>query len=284
MRTRPVYLASPYLVGLALLVALPALGAVALALTDFSGVEEPRFIGLDNFFRLVGSGAFWRALGNSLVYVGLSVPLRVAAAVGLALLLHWPGRGIPPARTVAYLPTVVPEVAYALVWLWLLNPLYGPLGAGLSALGVPAPDWLTQPWPARIAVALVAAFQVGEGFVVALAARRMIPPRLYDAAAVDGASPWFTLRRLTLPLMAPILALLALRDVVLALQTNFVPALVLTGGGPRYATTFLPLYVYQQAFSYFRLGYASAATVVMFFATAAIVAVQYALARRWKLL
>ena len=131
---------------------------------------------------------------------------------------------------------------------------------------------------------MMGVFQIGEAFVIALAARRTIPAALYDAARVDGASGWFTLTRVTLPLMAPVLALLALRDVILTLQVNFVPALILTDGGPRYATTFLPMYVYRTAFRYFRLGYASTIALTMVVFTALIVFVQYRLARRWRLL
>lgn len=277
-------LAAPYLLGLILLIGLPALGAVALSLFEFSGVGPSRFVGLGNFGRLLGDDGFWRALGNTLVYVLISVPLRVLAAVGFGLLLYRRSRGIGLARAAVYLPTVIPDVAFSLFWLWLLNPLYGPVPALIEAFGLPAPSFLLEPWGARIAVPVMAAFQIGEGFVIALAARRTISPVLYEAAAVDGASPWFTLSRITLPLMAPVAALLALRDLVLAFQVNFVPAMILTDGGPRYATTYLSLYAYQQGFSYLRLGYAATLSLTMFLLTAMVVLVQYRMARRWKLL
>jgi multiple sugar transport system permease protein len=277
-------LALPYLVGLFMLVALPAAGAVALAFTEFSGVESPRFSGLANFERLLSDDLFWSALGNSAIYVALAVPLRICVALGFALLLHRRARGAGTARVAAYLPSIVPDAAYALLWLWILNPLYGPLAAAIGATGLDSPAWLTDPWAARVGIALMGAFQIGEAFIVALAARRAIPATLYEAAIVDGARPWFLLTRLTLPLMAPILALLALRDVVFAFQANFVPALLVTGGGPRYATTFLPLYLYRQGFTYFRLGYAAALSVAMFAITAVVVFVQYRLARRYRLL
>lgn len=276
---RPV-LAWPYLTGLLLLVALPLMGAIALAFTEFSGIEPPEFIGLDNFERLIQDQAFWRSLGNSFIFVLISVPLRLAGAVAFALLLHKRSRGASAGRVAAYLPTVIPDVAYALLWLWLLNPLYGPLALALGGLGIG--DVLTDPWGARIAIAVMGAFQIGEAFIVALAARRTIPSALYEASAVEGASPWFTFRKVTLPLMAPILGLLALRDVILSFQINFVPALLVTEGGPRLATTYLPLYAYQQGFRYFRLGYAAAMTLTMFIVTALIVFVQYRLIRRWR--
>lgn len=284
LRSDPRVLASPYLVGLALLIVLPLAGSLLLAVSDFAGVGDLRITGFDNFVRLIGDAAFWRSLGNSGVYIAIAVPLRLGAAVGFALLLHRRGMGLGTARVAAYLPTVVPDVAYALLWLWILNPFFGPLSLGFSTIGVTSPEWLTDPWAARFGIAVMGAFQIGEAFVVALAARRAISPSLYEAAAVDGARPWFTLTRLTLPVMAPILALLVLRDIVFTFQTNFVPALVVTEGGPRYTTTYLPLFVYENAFRYFRFGYASAVTLSMFLITAAIVFVQYRLARRWKLL
>jgi multiple sugar transport system permease protein len=274
-------MATPYLVGLLVLVALPAAAALVLSFSEFTGIQAPRFNGLDNFSRLAADNAFWRSLGNSLIYVALSVPLRLVIAIGFALLLYRPAPGVGAARAAVYLPSVVPDVAYAFLWLWLLNPIYGPVAL---ALGSASPDFLTDPWGARIGMALMGAFQVGEAFVIALAARRMIPRDLYEAAAVDGAGGWFTLKRVTLPLMAPVMALLALRDIILSLQVSFVPALIVTGGGPRYATTYLPLYVYRTAFTYFRFGYAAALSLSMFVITAFVVYAQYRLARRYRLI
>lgn len=272
-------MAWPYLSGLLVLVAVPALAAGVFAFTEFSGVQPPRFTGTANITRLLGDGAFWASLGNTLIYVAIAVPVRLAAALGFALLLHRRSVASGVARPIAYLPTVVPDVAYVLLWLWLLNPLYGPLAAAFGFTGL-----LTDPWGARLALPLMSAFQIGEAFVVALAVRRTIPTSVYEAAAVDGAGPAFTLRRLTLPLMAPALALLALRDVILSLQVNFVPALLLTDGGPRYATMYLPLFVYRTAFRYFRLGYASTIALSMFLMTAAVVYLQYRMLKRWRVL
>lgn len=270
-------LAFPFLTGVFLLVGLPAAIALWFSLTDYSGIGAPRFIGFDNFARLAGDELFRRAAGNTLLHILMSVPLRMLSVVGLALLLHQRFRGASVSRAAVYLPTVVPDVAFALLFLWLLNPLYGPLAAVLGRLN---PDWLTDPWSARWAIVGLTLFQIGEGFVIALAARRALPRHLFEAARVDGASPWFVLRKVTLPLMAPVLAVLALRDVILSLQVNFVPSLLLTDGGPSYATTYIPFYAYRQAFRYLRLGYVSAMSVVMFAFTALIIWLQYRMAKR----
>ena len=276
-------LALPYLGGLVLLVAIPAIAAIGLAFTEYSGVQPPEINGIENFRRIFDDTFFWKSVLNSLIFILLSVPLRVAAAAGAAILLHRRSLAAGVGRPAAYLPSVMPDVAYALLWLWILNPVYGPLTAAFGAIGFPSPGFLTDPWATRIAIAVMGAFQIGEGLIVALAARRALPEAMYEAAAVDGASPSFTLTRLTLPLMAPALALLALRDLILSFQLNFVPALIVTDGGPRLATTYVPLYIYRTAFTYFRFGYASALTVLLFLMTAAIVYVQYRLARRWRL-
>ncbi|MDQ3941311.1 MAG: sugar ABC transporter permease [Actinomycetota bacterium] len=275
-------LAWPYLGGLVLLIGIPAVAASVLAFTEYSGIQPPQFNGLENFTRLVNDPFFWNALRNSLIFVAFFVPLRVGGAAVAALLLHRRSGAAAMGRPIAYLPTVMPDVAYALLWLWVLNPLFGPLAAGIEALGLTSPGWLTNPWATRVAIAVMSAFQIGEGFIVALAARRALPSTIYEAASVDGASPWFTLTRITLPLMAPILGLLAFRDLILSFQLNFVPALIVTEGGPRLATTFLPLYIYRSAFTYFRLGYASAVSFALFLFTAVVVAVQYLLVRRWR--
>lgn len=274
-------LAAPFVAGVSLLVGIPAVVALWLSLTDYSGIGAPRFIGLDNFVRLAGDDLFWRAAGNTAIHILLSVPLRMVLVLGFALLLHRSARGATSARASVYLPTVVPDVAFALLFLWLLNPLYGPLAALLGRFN---PDWLTDPWGARFAIAGMTLFQIGEGFVVALAARRTLPETLFEAARVDGASPWFVLRKVTLPLMAPVMAVLALRDVVLSLQVNFVPSLLLTDGGPGYATTYIPFYAYRQAFRYLRLGYVSAMSVTMFAFTALVIYAQYRLAKRARLI
>lgn len=271
-------LALPFLGAALLLVGLPALLTLGLALTEYDALSSPRFVGFAQFTRLWKDPLFWTALNNSLLFAALTVPARLVLALGLALALS---RGARAARAAVFLPSVVPDIAYALLWLWLLNPLYGPLASLLRSTELGA-GWLLTPWGARGALVLLTTFQVGELFVVLLAARRELPVELYELAAMEGSSPFHTFRTITLPLLWPTLGLLAARDVVLSLQTTFVPALVITQGGPRYATTFLPLYIYQNGFEYLRLGYASAMTWVMFLVTALMVGVQLWVLSAWR--
>lgn len=282
---------APYLLGLTALVALPAAVTFGLALTEYDLLRTPRFLGLDNFRELWRDDVFGIAVRNSLVFAAIAVPLRLGAALGLALLLHRRFTGVGPARSAAVLPTVIPDIAYGLVWLWLFNPLYGPInllltwrgdGQGLTAWGVQAPQWLTHPNDARAAIIVMSLFTIGEGFVILLVTRQGLPAELYDLAALEDATAWGIFRRITLPLLAPILLLLLARDTIFSLQATFVPALVVTDGGPpTYATTYVPLFVYRNAFEYLRYGYAAAATLVMFGLTALIVFAQWRVVRRW---
>lgn len=274
---------APYLAGLTLLIVMPCIATFALALYEYDLIRTADFIGLDNFRELGNDEIFRISLRNSLLFVLFAVPLRLLGAVALALLLHQRFRGVGAYRTAAYLPTVVPDVAYALLWLWIFNPLYGPLNLALGALGGPTPQWLTDPRAAQAAIVIMSLFQIGEGFLVALATRQGLPQELYELTSVEGAKPWFVFARLTLPLMAPTLLLLLFRDTLFSFQATFVPALIVTGGGPPpYATTYLPLFAYQNAFEYLRYGYAAAATLTMFVLTAAIVYVQWRIVRRWR--
>ncbi|MCP3141635.1 carbohydrate ABC transporter permease [Pyxidicoccus xibeiensis] len=278
-REAMLWLAAPFVVAAVLLVGLPALLALGLAFTDYDALSAPRFVGVAHFLRLWDDPLFWTALGNSLLFAALAVPLRLVAAMGLALLLH---KRAGVARSAVFLPTVVPDLAYALLWLWLLNPLYGPLALVLKTTGLADGGWLLTPWGARGALVALTVFQLGEVFVVLLAARRELPQELYELCELEGGGALTVFRKVTLPLMAPTLGLLAARDVMKSLQTTFVPALVITQGGPRYATTFLPLYIYQNGFEYLRIGYASAMTWVMFLVTVAMVAAQLWVLRGWR--
>lgn len=274
----------PYVLGTLVLVVVPALMTFAYAFTDHTGLATPSFNGSANVRRLLADPLFAASLRASLIHVAVAVPLRLLAATGLGLLLSAPRRGGRWYRAAVYLPTVIPDVALALLFLWVLNPLYGPLNQILGAVGLPQPTWLATPWGARMGVVFMLLFPIGEAFLVVLATRRQIHARLYEAAALDGCGPWQQLRRITLPLLAPVLVLLAVRDVVYTLQTNFVPAYILTDGGPANATLYLPIYIFDQSFEFLGFGYGAMITLVLLLITAVLIAVQLLLVRRWRIL
>lgn len=275
---------APYLIGLAVLVVIPAIAGFALAFTHYDALQPPRFAGLANFRELFDDELFRTAVGNSLFYIALAVPLRVAGALLTALLLLRPRRGTRLYRAAVYLPTVIPDMAWALVWLWILNPIFGPLNQTLALFGLPEPAWLVDPTPARFAIVLMMCWQIGEGFVVCLASLQNVPRDLLDQAAIDGSTAWRAFWTVTLPSIAPGLLILLFRDTVFSFQANFVPALIVgRGGGPDYATTFLPMYIYTTAFGYLRFGYAAAMTCAMYLLTGLILWLQYRAALRWQI-
>lgn len=260
-------LLSPLLVGGLVVVVIPILMTIVLAFLRYNGLEPPEAAGLDNVRAVADDHVFRTTLWNTLLFVLIAVPLRLLVATGAALSLSNRGCGTGAARALVYLPTVVPDVAFALLFSWLINPVTGPFAPWLGA------SLVATPWGARATILVVSLFQIGEAFLVALIARRSIPEHLYEEAAVEGASRWHTFRRVTLPLMAPVLLLLAARDVVVAFQASFVPALVITDGGPLYATTFLPVEVYRTGFEFLRFGPAAVMTLVALLVAAAMLAV-----------
>ena len=280
-RRQAALLLLPYLVGALFLVGLPILLAFSLSLFAYDGLSSPTWSGGNNFSEALNEPLFRVAVVNSLRFVFLSVPLRLAAALGLALLLSRPRRGSGLFRAAVYLPSVVPEVAYALLWLWILNPIYGPLNQGLRWLGFSAPAWLVDQQTALPALVMMSLFTIGEGFIILLAALKTIPSETYEAAWVDGSSRWQALRYLTLPLLWPWLILLLFRDVILTFQTTFTPAYIMTNGGPYYATYFLPLLIFEEAFDRLRFGVSSAMMVMMILINLGLLFLLYGIFQRW---
>jgi multiple sugar transport system permease protein len=275
---------APYLIGLTLLVVLPGLAGFGLAFLDYNAIEPPRFVGLANFRELVDDDVFRIAIGNSLLYIGLAVPLRLVGALLTARLLLRPMRGTNLYRATVYLPTVIPDMAWALIWLWILNPIYGPLNQTLALFGVEGPSWMVDPTSARLGIILMMSWQIGEGFVVCLASLQNVSRDLLDQAAIDGSSGWRAFWSVTLPSIAPGLLILLFRDTIFSFQANFVPALIVgRGGGPDFATTYLPMYIYTTAFGYLRFGYAAAMTCAMYAVTGVVLFLQYKAAVRWRI-
>jgi multiple sugar transport system permease protein len=255
---------APYLLGVVLLIALPAGATFALAFTRYDALTPPAWAGLSNFGVIFSDRLFWIAVRNTLAFVALAVPLRLLGALALALLLNRRRLNLKFYRMAVFMPGEIPDVAYALIWLWIFNPLYGPLNNVLGSLGLPGPNWLSDPNTALLSLVIMSLFQIGEGVVVMLAGLRGIPGDLYESAELDGANAWQAFRSITLPLLMPWLFLLSARDLILCAQNTFTPAFMLTGGGPYYATLTLPLLIYQAAFDRFWFGEGAAMLLVLF--------------------
>ena len=273
----------PYLSGILLLVVLPALLSFGLAFFRYDALSPPTWIGGLNFLLVTTDELFLLSVQNSLALVILPVPLRVLGSFLAAILLRRNGRFLGWFRAAVYLPSIVPTAAYALAWLWILNPLFGPVNLLLQAVGLAPPGWFADAAWAKPGLALISMWQIGEGFLVCLAALQDIPDSVEDAARVDGASTGQRFLHITLPLMAPILLLLTFRDAILTLQESFTTVFLTTGGGPYYATYTLPMLIYEQGFGLLLFGAASAALWVMYLLTGLIVLALYFIARQWQI-
>ncbi len=249
---------SPALVGMTLLVLIPAGLAIALAFTSYDTLSPPEWRGFATLSEVFNNRLFRIAAKNSAMFILMAIPLRILGALFLALLLKRRRTGIGGYRMSVFLPTVIPDVAYALIWIWMFNPVYGPLNAILGSLGLPQPAWLADGHTAMLAIVIMSLFQIGEGLIVFLAGLQTIPDDCYNSASLDGANLWQRFRWITLPMLAPWLLLLTLRDVILSAQNTFAPAFLMTHGGPYYATLFVPLLMYQEAFEHLRFGHAAA--------------------------
>ena len=274
-------LLAPFLAGALLLIGLPALLTFGLAFTRYDALTPPVWNGWANFAAVMQREVFWIAARNTLLFAGAAALLQVLGALGLALLLPPPRRGVHLYRGGVYLTTVLPDVAYALIWLWLFNPLYGPINLVLGRLGLPQPGWLIDPATALLALIGMAAFRVGEGMLLLVAARQALPAAYYHAAMLDGAGRWTLFRHITWPLLVPWLLLLLVRDIVVAAHSTFTAVYIMTGGGPGYATTLLPYLIYEEAFSHLRIGQAAAMLTLLFVAIALFVWLVYRRLGAW---
>jgi multiple sugar transport system permease protein len=274
---------APFVAGALLLFVVPAQLSFALALTDADLLTTPEYVGLQNLRALLHDPVLAEVLWRSVLFVAIAVPLRLALATGFALLLHARFTGAGAARTSAFSPSVIPDTAYALVWLFLLNPLYGPINALLGVVGLGPVSWFSDGDAAFAAIVLMTAFTIGESFIVALAARQELPAELYSVARLEGAGAWYVLRVVTLPLLAPVLLLLATRDVAVSLQATFTSVYLLTDGGPDRATLLLPIYSFDMGFELLRYGYASAMMLLGFLGCLALGLAQWFVVKRWRL-
>ncbi|HZJ10505.1 MAG TPA: sugar ABC transporter permease [Trueperaceae bacterium] len=255
-------LITPWLIGLVVFQGGPLVAVVAMSFADWPLPQPPRFVGLDNLSRLVSDPLFVRSLVNTAYYALGLVPLGLALGFALAVLLHRPRPGVRLFRTIVFLPAVLSGVAMALVWGWIFNPRFGLANQLLGELGIRGPGWLHSEAWAMPTLILMGLWGVGVNMVVYLAALEAVPAELYDAARLDGAGRWAQWRHVTWPLVSPVTFYLAVVNLIGAFQV-FTPSYVLTGGGPNNATLTLPLYLYQNAFSYGRIGYAAALAVAL---------------------
>lgn len=254
---------SPWIVGFLVFQAGPILASLALSLTDWKLLQPPHFIGAGNYSRMLGDPLFFKSLQVTVTYTVVSVPLGVITALLLALLLNQAVHGIGLFRTLFYLPSVIAGVGTAIVWGWIFSPQFGIINHVLSLLRIPGPDWFASPQWALPAFILMSFWGIGGAIVIFLAALQGVPQALYEAAAIDGAGRLALFWHITVPSISPVILFNTIIMVISSFQT-FTSAYVITGGGPNYATLFYVLYLYQNAFRWFDMGYASALAWILF--------------------
>lgn len=278
---------APALLVIAVFFFVPVLAALALSLTDFdiyalADRRNLRLVGLGNYAQLLQTPLFWQAFGNTLYFVIVGVPLSIAVSFGAALLLHSPlvrFRGFY--RTALFAPVVTTLVAVAVVWRYLFNPVNGWLNYALGRVGIPPVDWLGDPHWAMPAIIVFAVWKnFGYNMVILLAGLQSIPPPLYEAAQVDGASAWRQFRHITLPMLAPIVAMVNILTVAGYLQL-FAEPYVMTQGGPMQSTVSVLYFMYEEGFKWWNLGSASAVAFILFLFIFAVTALQLRLSR-WQ--
>ena len=260
---------SPWLLGFLCFNLYPALASLYYSFTAFKILQAPRWIGLDNYAAMVNDPLFWKSLGNTVYLTVLGVPLAVVVALAIALLLNNKGvRGIGVFRTIFYLPVVIPSVAAALLWIFLLNPSNGLLNQALSVVGIDGPGWFFDPAWAKNGLILLAVWGAGDVVIIYLGALKGVSRALYEAAEVDGAGPWVKFRHVTIPMISPAILFNLITGAIGAFQA-FTQAYVIgrgtahsandaSIGGIQNSMFLYGLNLYNVAFRYFQMGYASA--------------------------
>jgi len=280
--------AGPVLAVIALVFVLPTAMALSLSVTDYSiyalaDWSNLSFVGLGNFAALFGDPLFWRALGNTVLFAVLGVPMAVGTSLGAALLLNDRAmRWKPVWRVALFAPYVTSVVATAVVWRFLFNERYGLLNRALGAIGLPAVDWLGDPATSVPAILLFVTWKIfGYNMIVFTAALSAVPGDLMEAARLDGAGPWRRFRHVTLPAIGPVLILAAVMSVAGFLQL-FAEPYVMTLGGPAQSTTTVLYFMFEEGFKWWNLGLASAVALVLFFLILAVTLVQARIGRRYE--
>lgn len=273
---------SPWVIGFFWFDVLALVLNLYLGFTNFTvGAKMPDWVGLANYREVfAGDHIIGKSFANTVYYMGFSVPLMMITAFSLALILNAEigGRGI--FRTIYYLPSLVPVVASSIIWLLMLRTQGGMINQVLALVGIKGIPWLGRPEWAKPALILMSLWGFGGQMVIYLAGLQGIPRELYEAAEIDGASGWHKLARVTLPLMTPILFFNLIMGIIGSFQV-FTSAFIMTDGGPLKATLFYMLHLYNNAFKYFKMGYASAMAVLLFLAILALTLVVNRSSGRW---
>ena len=258
---------SPWLIGLICFTAYPVGASLVFSMTDYDIMSPPKWVGIENYVDMLFDDAlFAKSLSNTVIFALLSVPTSIAVGFGLALLLNQKALGESVFRTIIFVPTLVPSVALAIMWLWLFNPQFGVVNGLLWELfGINGPGWLTDEDWSKPTLLLMSLWTVGYGVVIFLAGLQDIPQSLYEAAEIDGAGVAQKTRHVTIPLLTPVIFFQLVISIIAIFQIFTAPHVMTGGSGqPAKSLLFYVMYLYRQAFVYMRMGHASGMAWILF--------------------
>ena len=287
---------SPWLVGFCCLTALPIAMSLYYSLCDFQMTRPPLYVGAENYRLLMHDDVFWLTLKNTLIYACLAIPGAMLIGIGLAMLLNARVRGQQIYRTIIFLPSLVPVVASSMIWMWILTAKVGLVNFLLAKVGIDGPPWLTgyyawgtdaqgNPNPlwywAMPALVLISFWGVGNAVVIYLAGLQDIPQELYEAAELDGAGVWRRVVNVTLPMLSPVIFFNLIMGIIGTLQVFTIPYIITPDGGTARSTYFFTSYLYDNAFRYMKMGYASAMAWVELLLILTLTAIAFWSSSRW---
>ena len=273
---------SPWIVGFLVFTAIPIGLSFYYSFCDYSLTRPsrgPLWIGLDNYNQMIHDTVFWKSLGNTLYYAVMALPAGMLVSLGLALMLNTNIRGQTIYRTIIFLPSLVPTIASAMIWLWMFNPGEGLFNFLLNSAHLPTPDWLGERL-AMASLAMMSVWSVGNTVVIYLAGLQDVPRELLEAAEIDGAGPWRRLFAVTLPVLTPVIFFNLIMAIIGTFSILIVPY-IMTQGGPNKATYFYTMFNYDEAFRYLHMGYATALAWVQLAITLALTGLAFWSARKW---
>jgi len=272
--------ASPWILGFLIFTGGPILFSIVISFCDYDVLNPARFVGFANYHWMFTQDAlFWKAIWNT-AFMIVGIPLGMALSLGIALPLNLKVRGIAVWRTLFFLPSIVPAVAASLLWIWILNPNVGLLNNVLAAFGIHGPNWLQDEHTSKPALILMGLWSAGGGMIIWLAGLKGISASYYEAAALDGASAWQSLRHITLPLLTPYILFNLIIGLISTLQI-FTQAFIMTQGGPVDSTLFYAYHLFNNAFRFLQMGYGSALGWFLFLAVFGLTLLQIKLSSRW---
>jgi multiple sugar transport system permease protein len=273
---------SPWIIGFLAFFLYPFFATFYYSFTRFTGIGNPVFTGLSNYSGLLHDSMFHTAVFNTVYYTVIEVPFSTVVALGLALLLNMKVRGQAVYRTLFYIPSIVPVVASSLIFVWIFQPSFGIVNALLSDVHITGPAWFFSITWSKPTFILLGLWGMGQPMVIYLAALQGVPNEMYEVAALEGASAWSRLRRITIPMISPVILFNVILSLVLSIQ-YFTQAQVIESppGSPGTSTMFYVTYYYQQAFQDLHLGYASAMAFLMFVGVLIVTVVLLRTSSRW---